>query len=96
MDKNTKADMANMDEQSLDAREEKLLKRKEKLDALEAELKEREREVRAKDAKRKQIILRLPESLWADIAKWAEDDFRSVNSQIEYLLTKSVREQRRK
>ncbi len=95
MDKKTKADMANMDEHSLDAREEKLLKRKEKLDALEAELREREREVRARDAKRKQIILRLPESLWADIAKWAEDDFRSVNSQIEYLLTKSVRERRR-
>lgn len=84
-----------MDEQSLDAREEKLLRRKEKLDALEAELREREREVKARDAKRKQIILRLPEPLWAEIAKWAEDDFRSVNSQIEYLLTRSVRENRR-
>ena len=78
----------------LDAREEKLLKRKEKLDALEAELKAREREYAAKDAKRKQIVLRLPESLWTEIARWAEDDFRSINGQIEYLLTKSVRERK--
>lgn len=78
----------------LDAREEKLLKRKEKLDALEAELKSREREYAAKEAKRKQIVLRLPESLWTDIARWAEDDFRSINGQIEYLLTKSVRERK--
>lgn len=48
-----------------------------------------------RDPKRKQIILRLPESLWADIAAWAEDDFRSINGQIEYLLTKSVREHRK-
>ena len=47
-----------------------------------------------KDA-RKQIILRLPESLWTEIARWAEDDFRSINGQIEYLLTQSVKEHRR-
>ena len=93
MESRKKADTANTEE-SLRAREEKLLKRKEKLDAMEAELKERERELKAKDAKRKQIILRLPESLWADIAKWADDDFRSVNAQIEYLLTRSVKDRR--
>ena len=48
-----------------------------------------------KDPKRKQIILRLPESLWADIAGWAEDDFRSINGQIEYLLTQCVRERKK-
>jgi hypothetical protein len=47
------------------------------------------------DARRKQIVLRLPESLWAEIARWAEDDFRSINGQIEYLLTKSVRERKK-
>ena len=47
------------------------------------------------DPKRKQIVLRLPESLWADIAGWAEDDFRSINGQIEYLLTKCVRERKK-
>ena len=78
----------------LDAREEKLLRRKEKLDALEADIKAREKELTAKESRRKQIVLRLPESLWNDIAKWAEDDFRSINGQIEYLLTKSVRERK--
>ena len=48
-----------------------------------------------KGPKRKQIILRLPESLWADIAGWAEDDFRSINGQIEYLLTQCVRERKK-
>ena len=78
----------------LDAREEKLLRRKEKLDALEADIKAREKELTAKESRRKQLVLRLPESLWNDIAKWAEDDFRSINGQIEYLLTKSVRERK--
>ena len=77
-----------------DAREENLLKRKEKLDALEAGIKAREKEIAAKESKRKQIVLRLPESLWNEIARWAEDDFRSINGQIEYLLTKSVRERK--
>ena len=52
-------------------------------------------QAKTKDSGRKQIVLRLPESLWADIAKWAEDDFRSINGQIEYLLTKSVRERKK-
>ena len=43
-----------------------------------------------KDAK-KQIPLRLSAKLYAAIAAWAEDDFRSVNGQIEYLLTECVR-----
>ena len=38
----------------------------------------------------KQILLRLSKSLYDDVARWAEDDFRSVNGQIEYLLTKAV------
>ena len=79
------------DEKTLDSREAKLRERAEKLDAMERELKAREKEVKAKDAKRKQIILRLPESLWQDIARWAEEDFRSINGQIEYLLTETVR-----
>lgn len=89
-----KTDNKEISSQDLDSREEKLLKRKEKLDALEAGLKAREKELAAKDAKRKQIVLRLPESLWTEIARWAEDDFRSINGQIEYLLTKSVRERK--
>ena len=44
---------------------------------------------------KKQILLRLSPSLYNDIMKWAEDDFRSINGQIEYLLTKSVRERKK-
>ena len=36
---------------------------------------------------KKQIPLRLSAKLYDQIAAWAEDDFRSVNGQIEYLLT---------
>ena len=41
---------------------------------------------------KKQIPLRLSPKLYAAIAAWAEDDFRSVNGQIEYLLTECVRQ----
>ena len=42
-------------------------------------------------AEKKQIPLRLSGKLYAEIAAWAEDDFRSVNGQIEYLLTECVK-----
>ena len=82
----------NIQNKELEAKEARLIARKERLDELEKEIKAREKELKARDAKRKQIILRLPESLWRDIARWSEEDFRSINGQIEYLLTKSVRE----
>lgn len=47
-------------------------------------------------AEKKQVPLRLSEKLYADIAAWAEDDFRSVNGQIEYLLTECVRHRKKK
>lgn len=40
---------------------------------------------------KKQIPLRLSSSLYNEISAWAEDDFRSVNGQIEFLLTECVR-----
>lgn len=46
-------------------------------------------------AAKKQIPLRISEKLYADIAAWAEDDFRSVNGQIEYLLTECVRQRKK-
>ena len=46
-------------------------------------------------AAKKQIPLRLSEKLYADIAPWAEDDFRSVNGQIEYLLSECVRQRKK-
>ncbi|HHT28293.1 MAG TPA: Arc family DNA-binding protein [Firmicutes bacterium] len=47
------------------------------------------------EAAKKQVVLRLSPSLWEALAAWAEDDFRSINSQIEYLLTECVRRRRR-
>ena len=44
---------------------------------------------------KKQVPLRLAPSLYNAIAAWAEDDFRSVNGQIEYLLTECVRQRKR-
>jgi len=44
--------------------------------------------------KQKQIPLRVSESLWKELAQWAEDDFRSINGQIEYLLTQCVKERK--
>ena len=44
---------------------------------------------------KKQVPLRLSAKLYAAIASWAEDDFRSVNGQIEYLLTECVRQRKK-
>ena len=46
-------------------------------------------------AEKKQVPLRLSEKLYADIAAWAEDDFRSVNGQIEYLLSECVKQRKK-
>ena len=43
-------------------------------------------------AEKKQVPLRISAKLFEEIAAWAEDDFRSVNGQIEYLLTECVRQ----
>ena len=47
------------------------------------------------EGKKKQVPLRLSEKLYDQIAAWAEDDFRSVNGQIEYLLTECVRQRKK-
>ena len=43
------------------------------------------------DKKQKQIALRLSPGLYRKLAAWAQDEFRSVNGQIEYLLTECVK-----
>ena len=48
------------------------------------------------DRDKKQIPLRLSQSLYDELARWAEDDFRSLNGQIEYLLTEAVRQRRKR
>ena len=47
-----------------------------------------------KEAK-KQLPLRLSGKLYDELAAWAEEDFRSVNGQIEYLLTECVRQRKK-
>ena len=44
---------------------------------------------------KKQVPLRISEELFKDIAAWAEDDFRSINGQIEYILSECVKQRRR-
>ena len=48
-----------------------------------------------KEKAKKQVPLRLSASLDEELARWAEDEFRSVNGQIEYLLTEAVRRRRK-
>ncbi len=43
------------------------------------------------DGKKKQIPLRISAELFDELARWAESDFRSVNGQIEFLLTECVK-----
>ena len=43
---------------------------------------------------RKQFPLRLAPDLWVELERWAADELRSVNGQIEYLLREAVRRHR--
>ena len=52
-------------------------------------------ENKPKEKQKKQVPLRLSASLYNDLAQWAEDDFRSVNGQIEYLLTECVKHRKK-
>ena len=49
----------------------------------------------AEGKEKKQIPLRVSAKLYDAIAAWAEDDFRSVNGQIEYLLTECVKQRKK-
>jgi len=49
----------------------------------------------SKENEKKQFVLRLSSSLWKELVQWAEDDFRSLNGQIEYLLTDCVRHRKK-
>ncbi len=42
-------------------------------------------------ATRKQYLLRIDPKLWAEVEKWAADELRSVNAQIEWVLREAVR-----
>jgi hypothetical protein len=40
---------------------------------------------------RKKLLLRLDPAVYAALARWASDDLRSVNAQIEYALRLALR-----
>jgi hypothetical protein len=42
-------------------------------------------------ARKKRFLLRIDPELHAAIEKWAADEFRSVNAQIEYVLREAAR-----
>lgn len=46
-------------------------------------------------AERKKFLLRISQELWEELNRWAAQDFRSVNGQIEFLLQRAVDERRR-
>ena len=52
-------------------------------------------EMKQKEKSKKQVPLRLSATLYNELAAWAEDDFRSLNGQIEYLLTECVRKRKK-
>lgn len=81
---------------SPDEREKQLRARQEALDALEADIQKKEKLLKEKEKAKKQVLLRLAPGLWEDIAAWAEEDFRSINGQIEYLLSESVKRHKKK
>ena len=50
----------------------------------------------APEKEKKQIPLRLSASMYRELAAWAEDEFRSVNGQIEYLLNECIKHRKGK
>lgn len=81
--------------EELEKKEQQLQKKLEKLEAMEREIKDREKKLKESEKKKKQILLRIAPSLWDEIAKWAEEDFRSINGQIEYLLAECVKKRKK-
>ena len=85
-----------MTDNELSKKELELEERLKKISLLEQEIREKEKATKEKEKAKKQILLRLSPSLWEELAGWAEDDFRSINSQIEYLLFECVKNRKRK
>lgn len=73
-----------------------LQERLDKLHRMEQEILAKEKLIKDKEKARKQIVLRLSSSLWEELAAWAENDFRSINGQIEYLLAECVRNRKKR
>lgn len=86
-----------MEEQKeLEEKEKKLKERLEKIHSMEQEVLKKEKKIKEREKAKKQVLLRLAPSLWNELAVWAEEDFRSINGQIEFLLTEAVRDKKKK
>lgn len=85
-----------MHEADLLKKESQLAARLERIAEMEAQILKKEKALKEKEKAKKQVLLRLSPTLWDEIASWAEDDFRSINAQIEYLLTEAVRARKKK
>lgn len=83
-------------EEQLNKKELELQKRLENISNMEKEILTKEKKLKEKEKAKKQVLLRLSSSLWEEIAAWAEDDFRSINGQIEYLLAECVKKRKGK
>ena len=84
-----------MNEDELITKEAQLAARLKRVTELETQVLRKEKALKEKEKAKKQVLLRLAPSLWDEISAWAEDDFRSINAQIEYLLTEAVRNRRK-
>ena len=84
-----------MDEAALRQKEEQLKARLARIEDMEAQVIRREKAAKEKEKAKKQVLLRLAPSRWDEIAEWAEDYFRSINSQIEFLLSEAVKQRKR-
>lgn len=83
-------------EEQLNKKELELQKRLENISNMEKEILTKEKKLKEKEKAKKQVLLRLSPWLWEEIAAWAEDDFRSINGQIEYLLAECVKKRKGK
>ena len=45
-------------------------------------------------AERKSFLLRIDADLWTELEAWAQDELRSVNGQVEYLLRQAVQKRK--
>ena len=84
-----------MNEDELITKEAQLAARLARVTELESQVLRKEKALKEKEKAKKQVLLRLAPSLWDEISAWAEDDFRSINGQIEYLLTECVRQRKK-
>ena len=84
-----------MNEEQLALKEAQLAERMNRIADMEAQIIRKEKALKEKEKAKKQVLLRLSPTLWDDIVQWAEDDFRSINSQIEFLLTEAVRSRKK-